>query len=205
MNKKGMLGNLIGGFIAIVIAIAMFPMIAEVITNVTIEMNNTPNSSEGMDSVAITVISILPIAFALAILLIVINIIYSALKSGGLIGGELDYDDEDDDDLNGDGIVDNNEQIIAVLEDGDEEVYIEPKPEVKLPQARAEKDIQKYKKRNRKTWKESNDESFEESETESKEKFIIKETESRENFKEKETFHKSKSVSETKLKKSRFD
>ena len=157
MNKKGMLGQLIGAFIAIVIAIALFPMITEALTNVTMEINNTPNVSRGFDSgMGETMLTIIPIFFGLAILLVVLGVVFNSLRSSGLIGGGSDDEEDEDED-----------------EDEDDEL------------------------------EEDDDESFKESETEELEKFKEKETEKPIKFKAKETFHKS--VSEKKLKKSRFD
>lgn len=209
MNKKAMLGNLIGGFIMIVIAFAMFPIITEAISNMTLEgnisMGGTIDGENLEGSWGGIMLTMVPLVFVITILIVVVGMTYTGLRSAGLIGGcEDDFDSRD---LNGDGVVDENEEMISKLEEGDYgEEYIPPKkPEIKLPPTQAEEDLQRYKKRNRKLWKESNDESFEEQEKGSAGGFKESETESPESFKDKETFHKSKSVLEKKLKKSRFD
>ena len=145
MNKKGLLANLIGGFIVLLIGFALIPTIMETvenaITNITIQGNLTapPEGSWGM-----TMINLVPLFFVLAILTVAVAMGYQGLRSAGLIGGSDPYD------LNGDGKVDDDEEMLRELEKGEKNLpdYEEEEEEVE-ELTEAEEDLNNYKRRNK--------------------------------------------------------
>jgi hypothetical protein len=84
-NKRGMLGNLIGGFVVILIGVAMIPVITKQLDMATqAQMNVTGGSSQAMT----TLLKLTPIAFALAILGVGVATVYGGLRNAGLVGGK---------------------------------------------------------------------------------------------------------------------
>jgi hypothetical protein len=139
MNKKAMIGNIIGGFIAILIGVTLIPMISQEINN-AINCNSTSNMTaanissdyygktgsfggggtehfggytgtvahkvwgsdlalyktnqtysgiclNNLDPLTSTMLGIVPVFFALAILMMGIAIVYNSLRNSGLISG----------------------------------------------------------------------------------------------------------------------
>lgn len=80
MNKKGFLGRVMGGFIAIMIGVSLIPSISQKIKS-TIQSSNTPISEPTQ-----ILLNLLPVFFALTILGIAIAIVYTSFSDVGLIG-----------------------------------------------------------------------------------------------------------------------
>jgi len=87
MNKKGMLANLIGAFIVILIGVSLIPIIAE-----QIEKART-SGTEPMSTAASTVLGFVPLFFALAIVGIALMVAISALRNAGILPSN-DIDNE---------------------------------------------------------------------------------------------------------------
>jgi len=83
MNKRGMLANLIGAFVVILIGVSLIPIITDQV-NKAAEQNPEFNNSATWGS---TILKITPAFFAIAILGIGIAMVASALRSAGLLGG----------------------------------------------------------------------------------------------------------------------
>lgn len=79
----GMLGNLIGGFIAIFIGVALLGPIAQQVGEVSNQMNT--NITSPSTEMATTMLKMIPVFFAIALLGIVISIVYSALRTSGTV------------------------------------------------------------------------------------------------------------------------
>lgn len=116
MNKKGMIGNLIGGIISIGIGIMLFPMITEQIDIITSQCNNSSgfiyndsnyfddsnsnfcNSLKEEGSMTSLFINQLPYFFLVTVILFSSWIAWNALKgSAGDCDEDEDNDDDDDD------------------------------------------------------------------------------------------------------------
>ena len=106
MNKKGMLGRLIGGFVAILIGLSILPTISKEIEIATNSVyNESINTTAGAlsnvtatSTIGYSVLKLVPGFFVLAILGIGIAIAYSALRDAGMFGNrdeDEDYEDED--------------------------------------------------------------------------------------------------------------
>lgn len=94
MNKNGMLGSLIAGFIVILIAVSLLPSISEEIDEVVA----VTNSSSALGSSAFTLWVVIGVLFfALGIILIAFRMIYVALRDYGLIGREEPEDEMEED------------------------------------------------------------------------------------------------------------
>lgn len=88
MNKKGMLGNLIGAFIVILIGIALIPVIMEKMKTAQ------ENGAIPSDSMTSTMLGLVPIIFALAVIGSVVGIVYSSLRSVGFFGESIESETE---------------------------------------------------------------------------------------------------------------
>ena len=87
-NKKGMIANLIAGFVVILIGVSLLPMISkqlETIQSQTPTANVTSSATTSLEFTA-TLLKFVPAFFALAILGVAIAMISSALKSAGVFG-----------------------------------------------------------------------------------------------------------------------
>ena len=84
MNKKGMLGNLIGGFLIIIIGVMLIPAISQ-----QIEKART-SEYEPMPTAASMVLGFIPLFFGLAIVGIALMVVVSALRNAGLMEGNDD-------------------------------------------------------------------------------------------------------------------
>lgn len=73
----GFLGNIIGGFVTILIGVSLLPTIAE-------EVNAAASSSE-LTSSAQQMLSLCPIFFAIAVFAVGISVLYGSLRGTGLI------------------------------------------------------------------------------------------------------------------------
>lgn len=78
-NKKGLLGNLIGGFIAILIAVTLIPVIAEKVKEAQVD-----GSINATSPMAQTLLNLTPVVFGITILLLGIGIAIQALRDVGL-------------------------------------------------------------------------------------------------------------------------
>ena len=92
MNKKAMIGQIVGVLIMRAVAIILFPIIQKEI-NDAIAMGNITQSNS-------TIMQTFPLLFALIVLIIGVIISYIALKDMGTLGGE-DYDEDDNDNYGG--------------------------------------------------------------------------------------------------------
>ena len=91
-NKRGMLAQLIGVFVVIVIGVTLVPMIVEQINAAIAE------SDQPLPPMVKTLLDFVALLFGLGILFVVISVAWIALKSGGMVGSEEpDEDDESDD------------------------------------------------------------------------------------------------------------
>lgn len=92
MNKGGMIAQLIGAFITILIGISLIPIISEQVKLVQSTQTNTSDSlSDSLSSPMIkTMLDLLPAFFAIAIVGIGIAIAVGALRSVGLFGENND-------------------------------------------------------------------------------------------------------------------
>jgi flagellar biosynthesis component FlhA len=90
MNKKGMIANLIGGFIAIAIGITLYKPVTEFVKQVQANMSKNDSSA-----FAVTIMGLTPGFFALAILCMGIAIVWGALKDAGVFGDEPSDEDEE--------------------------------------------------------------------------------------------------------------
>ena len=80
----------IGGFVAILIGVSLVPQIANQVNEVSASQNITGSSAGILKAV--------PALFALAIVGIVLAVVYSSLRSAGLVGGnDIDSGDSDSD------------------------------------------------------------------------------------------------------------
>ena len=156
MNKKAWLGNLVGAFIVIIIGFAMLPVMTQMISNISMEGNLSVGGGliDGDDlegSWGGTMLTIIPLFFVMAILFAVLGMVYNGLRSAGLVGGNFGWSDSRD--LNGDGVVDENEEMLGELELGQEVLpearYKEADTEVEQL-TEAEEDLKNYKERNKK-------------------------------------------------------
>jgi hypothetical protein len=77
----GMLGNIIGGFIAILIGVTLLPTIAEQVGKASLQMNATSPSIE----MTTTVMKLVPVFFAIALLGIGIAVAFSTLRNVGMV------------------------------------------------------------------------------------------------------------------------
>jgi hypothetical protein len=75
------LGNIIGGFIAILIGVTLLPTIAQQVGKASAQMNVTSPSIE----MTTTMLKLVPVFFAIALLGIGIAIAYSTLRNTGLV------------------------------------------------------------------------------------------------------------------------
>jgi len=90
MNKRGMIANLIGGFVAIVIGLALFPVITK-------EINSMQEQRPGSSMYNVTgytggflsseMMGLVPTLFAIVVVVMGVVIILNGLKTAGLIGG----------------------------------------------------------------------------------------------------------------------
>jgi len=214
MNKKGMIAQLIGGMIVILIGITLFPIIMEQIevvqTNLTSgDINSTifPGETSNL------ILSIVPIAFALGILLVALNVAVSGLRSAGLIGGGEEYGDDEDEyeDLNGDGVIDENEEMLGELNDG--KYPKESGDIIEESLTEVEEDLKNYKNRNNEYHKNMEKDIKKESFYDEVETTVDQLSETKKgliNYRKKMNKYKddksdTKSVSEEELKKSKFD
>ena len=92
MNKKGMLGQLIGAFIVILVGITLIPLIYQQVTKAQTQLaiNNTEGGF-GINSESSMVF------FALSIIVIVIMVVTTTLRSAGLLGSSDDGDSDKED------------------------------------------------------------------------------------------------------------
>lgn len=83
MNKRGMLANLIGAFVVILIGVSLIPIVSDQVSKVA-EQNPEFNNSTAWSG---TMLKLIPAFFAIAILGVGITMVASALRSAGLLGG----------------------------------------------------------------------------------------------------------------------
>jgi predicted histidine transporter YuiF (NhaC family) len=88
MNKSGMIGNLIGAFVAILIGVTLFPVIVE-------EINKTPSTPTSE-----LILKVVPVAYVLAILGIVFAIFHNITKDDLYIHDNYDDDKKNVRDIN---------------------------------------------------------------------------------------------------------
>lgn len=115
MNKKGLIGNLIGGFVAILIGIALIPTIMEqvkIAQNSSMIINDSSNPLAAGSGAMATMIDLLPLIFGGLIIFAGLVMAYSALRDAGLWGG-------DDEDIFKDTRTD-EEKMIDKLRDGED-------------------------------------------------------------------------------------
>lgn len=82
MNKKGMLGNIIGGFIVILIGITLIPVISQKVQDARAQTNVTGGAS--------TALGMIPLFFGAVVVFAGIMIAIQGLRSVGLFGGSED-------------------------------------------------------------------------------------------------------------------
>ena len=104
MDKRGYLGNLVGGFVVLIVGVTLLPSIAD-------EVNEQQGNTTGAAS---SILGLTTLFFALGIMAVGVAIAIMGLKKAGFIGEEPDEDDNEEDD-----------------EDDNEEDGVENKP---LPQ-----------------------------------------------------------------------
>ena len=151
MNKKGMIAQLVGAFVVILVGVSLIPIITKQVDvysqsmNITGTGNITTSGFFGgnvtSSSWTTTVLNFMPAAFGLAILVAALGMVASTLKSSGLIGGgeepdeeeteaeEEDEEYEDDDEDEDVEEYDDEEDDEEEEEDEDEEEEEEPEPE----------------------------------------------------------------------------
>lgn len=146
-NKRGMLGQLIGAFVVILVGVSMVPIISEQLNIAAQNMTASTNVSDGLfgggGSSINTMLNFVPMFFVLAIALAAIMMVYNALSSAGILGGS-DYDGEDSKPLTDD------EETVEALKRGNvkKEDYANEKKKDKQIREQEFKKIQeeKYKK-----------------------------------------------------------
>lgn len=99
MNKKGMLGQLIGAFIVILVGITLIPLIYQQVTKAQTQLaiNNTEGGFGINSESSMAVLSLTPVFFALSIIVIVIMVVTTTLRSAGLLGSSDDGDSDKED------------------------------------------------------------------------------------------------------------
>lgn len=75
------ISSLIGGFITVVIGVMLVPTIAEQVNIASTQINSTGYPNAGA---TLQIMKIVPVFFAIAILLVGIAVAYNALRRGGL-------------------------------------------------------------------------------------------------------------------------
>ncbi len=95
MNKKGILGNWIGGFVVIIIVIMIYPTLVEQLEIAARSSSNVSNLPIS-DSVS-TILGLMLLFFVLGISILVFNIVTSGLRGAGLISGSSDEEEEEED------------------------------------------------------------------------------------------------------------
>ncbi len=104
MNKKAYLGSLIGTFIGIIIisiiGITIYPQIQEITLNMTNTTSFSSNISGGFDEVfnsSSTILSLLPLMFALGLAVISISLLMNTFnRVGDGFGGSSDEEEENE-------------------------------------------------------------------------------------------------------------
>ena len=109
-NKKGMIAQLVGVFVAILIGVSLLPMITKQVKEATASANMTGTQAQWAN----TVTSLVPAFFALAIGGTAIAVAASALSNAGLIVKRKDKTKE--------------EEIVDALKDGSEDYEKEKEP-----------------------------------------------------------------------------
>ena len=104
MNKRGMMAQVIGAFIIVIIGISLIPVISQQIKNAqanitTNEMNNNSTDviANSIDSVNMTILKDLPYVFGGALIIFGVSAVIAALKEMFYSSDENDNDNEDDD------------------------------------------------------------------------------------------------------------
>jgi len=89
MNKRGMIANLIGGFVAIVIGLALFPVITKEINSMQEGADSSIYNVTGYTGgfLSSKMIGLIPTLFAIVVVVMGVVIILNGLKTAGLIGG----------------------------------------------------------------------------------------------------------------------
>jgi len=132
-NKRGMMAQLIGAFVILIIAVAAAPMLIDQIKQVQTYSASYNNSSSMFDmSGAGTTMMTVAIYGCIGLLgVFVIMMIYSALRNGGLVGGGggVESDDENDEDSDDDVVEEDEESDDDDDEDLDEELDEEDEDE----------------------------------------------------------------------------
>jgi len=82
-NKGALLGQMVGGFLVIIIGISLIPLVAQQVST----MKNDPNI-ENASPFGASMLGVIPLLFAMAVLGIAGAITYSSLRS--VVGGDSD-------------------------------------------------------------------------------------------------------------------
>lgn len=117
-NKRGMLAQLVGAFVVVLIGVALIPIIANQMNEVSSANITSPMSG--------TMIQLIPMFFGLVVLAMGIAMVYSALKSAGLVGGrkkgvDMGEEDEEEDEEEDDEDEDYDEEEETEEEEEEEE------------------------------------------------------------------------------------
>lgn len=103
-----MMAQLIGAFVMIMIGVMLIPVIVQQLDTVQSSTNVTMSESTQ------TVLTLIPFFFGFTILLVAIAVVYSALRSSGIVGGRKrgveDIDDEEEDEDEEDDYEDEDEE-----------------------------------------------------------------------------------------------
>lgn len=106
-----MLGKMVGAFVMIAIAVALFPVINDGIKNAQTNITSTPTEISGELN---TMLDFVPIFFIATVALIVLMIIWNAFRDSGLgseaKGVEGEESDDEDDDSTDDDVANEDEE-----------------------------------------------------------------------------------------------
>ena len=98
MNRKGQrtfgLGNLVIGFVVIIIGIMLYPMLVEQLDIAASASNNVTNIP--VSESANTILGLIPLFFVLGILMFAVKLIMSGLGDVGILGGSSDGKSKDE-------------------------------------------------------------------------------------------------------------
>jgi len=213
MNKKGMLAQLVGGFIVLLIGFTLMPMIFEQVEIAQANITMSGNVTSPLGETGGMILTLVPVAFVLGLVMVALTIAVSGLRSAGLIGGGEEYGDDEDEyeDLNGDGVIDENEEMLSKLSDG--KYPKENKDVIEESLTEAEEDLKNYKNRNNEYHKNMEKDIKKESSYDEVETTVDQLSETKKgliDYRKKMNKYKdgksdTKSVSEEELKKSKFD